>query len=333
MRVGLTFDLRSDYLAQGWSEDETAEFDNDETIAGLEAALRRQSFDTDRIGNLRALIRRLAAGETWDLVFNIAEGLSGFGREAQVPSVLEAYGIPFTFSDSLVCALSLHKAMTKRVLRDAGVPTADFAVVERAADAAAVRLPYPLLAKPVAEGSSKGIGAASVVRSAAELERRCADLLGRYAQPVLVEAYLPGREFTVGMIGTGAAAEAIAVLEIAVPERSVYSYAYKKEDDPVGYRLADDDEARAAGAAALAAWRVIGARDAGRIDVRLDRDGRPNILELNVLPGLEPGRSDLVYCASRAGWSYDELIGRIVASALRRYRGMRGWTRGTGSAA
>lgn len=319
MRVGLTFDLRSDYRAQGFSEDETAEFDKDETIAAIEAALRRQSFKTDRIGNLRALARRLVAGERWDLVFNIAEGTGGFGREAQVPALLEAYGIPFTFSDSLVCALTLHKGMTKRVLRDAGVTTAEFAVVESAADLAALSLPYPLFAKPVAEGSSKGIGPASVARSVAEIEKLCADLLTRYAQPVLIEAYLPGREFTVGVIGTGAAAEPIAVLEIAVPGRSVYSYAHKVDDSRVDYRTADDRQAREACAAALAAWRIIGGRDAGRVDVRLDREGKPNILDINVLPGLEPGRSDLVYCAKLAGWSYDELLGRIATSTMRRY--------------
>ena len=133
---------------------------------------------------------------------------------------------------------------------------------------------------------------------------------------MLVEAYLPGREFTVGVVGTGAASDCIGVLEIAVPERSVYSYQHKRQDDQIGYRLADDREARDAGRVALDAWRIIGGRDAGRVDVRLDHKGKPNILEINVLPGIEPGRSDLVYCANRAGWTYDELLRRIVASAL-----------------
>lgn len=323
MRVGLTFDLRSEYLAQGLTEEETAEFDSEETVSAIEDALRGISFETDRIGNLPALARRLVAGDRWDLVFNIAEGVTGFGREAQVPALLEAFRIPYTFSDSLVCALSLHKALTKRVLRDAGVPTADFAVVEVLDDVAAVDLPYPLFAKPVAEGSSKGIGVSSVAVSPAELEQCCKTLLLRYSQPVLVETYLSGREFTVGIIGTGRSAQCIGVMEIDVPVRSatsIYSFDQKRCDDLVGYSLPGDDKAQEAGEIALAAWRVIGGRDAGRIDVRLDSDGVPNVIEINVLPGIHPARSDLVYCARRSGWAYDELLRRIVASALHRSR-------------
>ncbi len=126
MRVGLTYDLRSEYLAQGYSEDETAEFDKEETIDAIEETLRAMGHATERIGNVRRLFGLLAEGRRWDLVFNIAEGLHGIGREAQVPAALEAFDIPYTFSDPLVMSLTLHKAMTKRVLRDAGVATSDF---------------------------------------------------------------------------------------------------------------------------------------------------------------------------------------------------------------
>lgn len=320
MRVGLTFDLRSDYLARGFTDDETAEFDKAETVAAIDAALRQMSFATDRIGNLAALAERLVAGDRWDFVFNIAEGLRGFGREAQVPALLEAYGIPFAFSDSLVSALSLHKAMTKRVLRDAGVPTADFALVESRGDVAGIAIPFPLFAKPVAEGSSKGIGDGSIVRTRAELDSRAADLLARFKQPVLVETYLPGREFTVGIIGTGSGADIIGVMAITVPGSGTYSFVCKQTDERVADGLVSDPAARQAGAVALKAWRVIGGRDAGRIDVKLDAAGKPNVIEINVLPGLEPYRSDLVHCAAYAGWSYDDLLRRIVFSALHRYR-------------
>ena len=319
MRIGLTFDLRSEHVARGFSEDETAEFDKDETIAGIAGALERLGFSVDRIGNVRALLCRLAGGERWDIVFNIAEGVGGFGREAQVPALLEAYDIPFTFSDSLVCGLTLHKAMTKRVLRDAGLPTADFAVVACADDVRSVNLAFPVFAKPVAEGSSKGIEQRSHAVDRDALESICAALLQRFAQPVLVETYLPGREFTVGILGSGAAAECLGVMEIGVPGAGIYSLAHKRCDNAIAYRLASDQVARDAGTIALAAWRLVGGRDAARIDLRCDRAGRPHILEINALPGLEPGRSDLVYCAERAGLSYDDLIRKIVSSALDRY--------------
>jgi len=132
---------------------EDAEFDRPDTIAALEAALAGQGFATDRIGSVRQLAARLVGGERWDLVFNIAEGLRGVGREAQVPALLDAYDIPYTFSDPMVMGLALHKGMTKHVIRDHGIPTAPFAVIESRADLAGLDLPYPLFAKPVAEGT------------------------------------------------------------------------------------------------------------------------------------------------------------------------------------
>ncbi|MEK7244000.1 MAG: D-alanine--D-alanine ligase, partial [Thermodesulfobacteriota bacterium] len=156
MKIGITYDLRDDYIAEGYTEEETAEFDHPRTIDAIEEALRDLGYETDRIGHLRALTRRLVAGDRWDLVFNIAEGLRGFGREAQVPALLDAWEIPYTFSDPLVLSLTLHKGLTKRVIRDFGIPTPDFAVVETPEEIAAMALPFPLFAKPVAEGTGKG---------------------------------------------------------------------------------------------------------------------------------------------------------------------------------
>jgi len=265
------------------------------------------------------------AGERWELVFNIAEGLKGVGREAQVPALLEAYDIPCTFSDTLVMALALHKGMAKRVVRDCGVPTAPFAVVETMADLAAIELPFPLFAKPIAEGTGKGVTPASRVASASALRKLCRQLLERYRQPVLVETFLPGREFTVGIIGTGASAEPVAVMEVilnAEAEAGVYSYVNKEEcESRVVYRLAADEQAKAAGAVALAAWRALGCRDGGRVDLRQDAGGRPLFLEVNPLAGLHPTHSDLPIMCTLAGIPYDALIGRIVESARRRCGG------------
>lgn len=322
MRVGLAYDLRDRYLAQGHGLEETAEFDRPDTIAAIEGALRRQGIETVRIGTVRDLAERLVAGERWDLVFNIAEGLKGVAREAQVPALLEAYDIPFTFSDAMVMALSLHKGMTKRVVRDHGLPTAPFAVLESLGDVARVDLAYPLFAKPVAEGTGKGVSPASRVASPAALRRVTRQLLQRYRQPVLVETYLPGREFTVGLTGTGAEAAVLAVLEVRLNERAegaAYSYRNKEEcESRVHYRLADDGEAQEAADVALAAWRALGCRDGGRVDLRSDAGGRPQFLEANPLAGLHPEHSDLPIMCTLRGIGYDDLIGRIVASALRR---------------
>lgn len=322
MRIGITYDLRDDYLAEGYTEEETAEFDHPLTIEAIEAALRALGHETDRIGHIRALARRLVDGDRWDLVFNIAEGLRGFGREAQVPALLEAWDIPYTFSDPLVLSLTLHKGLTKRVVRDLGIPTPDFAVVETPDEIAPVKLPFPLFAKPVAEGTGKGVTAASKIVDPAGLDRVCRELLALFRQPVLVETFLPGREFTVGIVGTGAEAFAPAVMEVHLTDRAekeVYSYANKEDwHGRIEYRLATDAMARAAAQTALAAWRGLGCRDGGRVDLRADAAGVPHFIEVNPLAGLRPDHSDLPILCELAGMGYRELIAGIMRSAEKR---------------
>jgi D-alanine-D-alanine ligase len=327
MRVGMTYDLRTDYLNEGYSEEQTAEFDQPATIDAIEETLTSLGYRTDRIGHVRALARRLVAGDRWDLVFNIAEGLKGFGRESQVPCLLEAYDIPYVFSDPLVLSLTLHKAMAKRVIRDLGIPTPDFSVVEEAADIASVRLPYPLFVKPVSEGTGKGIDAKSIVRDAAEMERRCRFLLETFAQPVLVETYLPGREFTVGIVGTGRKAHVIAVMEVLLrdsAEKGVYSLMNKEYcEQHVDYTLVTGAQAEKVSAVALASWRGLECRDGGRLDIRADAAGVPHFLEVNPLAGLHPTHSDLPILSTLAGISYRDLLGMIMASAEERIRSER----------
>ncbi|MBW6486996.1 MAG: D-alanine--D-alanine ligase [Syntrophobacterales bacterium] len=322
MKIGITYDLRDDYQAAGFTDEATAEFDSPETIAAIEGALRALGFDTEPIGNIRMLAPRLVAGERWDLVFNIAEGLRGAGREAQIPALLEAWDIPFVFSDPLVLALTLHKGMTKHVIRDLGIPTPDFAVVETGADAEALQMAFPLFAKPVAEGTGKGITAASKISEQKQLVRVCSGLLAKFQQPVLVESFLPGREFTVGIIGTGVNAYVPAVMEVLFTKKAkqdIYSYANKEAwKGRIEYRPGKGEIAAAAANTALAAWRGLGCRDGGRIDLRADADGVPNFIEVNPLAGLRPGHSDLPILCDLAGVSYQELISGIVDSALKR---------------
>ncbi|MBU4271467.1 MAG: D-alanine--D-alanine ligase [Planctomycetes bacterium] len=327
MHIGLTYDLRDDYLAEGYSEEETAEFDRPDTIEAIEAALDELGYRTDRIGNARRLIARLAQGDRWDLVFNIAEGLRGLSREAQAPAILDVYDIPYTFSDPLVLSLSLHKGLTNTVLRQAGIPTPDFALVERPADVDAVDLPFPLFVKPAAEGTSKGISANSIIRDRQALRAACSDLLLQFHQPVLVETFLSGREFTVGLIGSGPAAKALGTMEIHLlpeAEAEVYSYTNKERcEDLVRYRLAGREEDPLISQVeeiAVTAWRTLGGRDGGRVDVRCDAQGRPHFLEVNPLPGLHPHHSDLPILCGFLGVSYVDLIDRIVSSARRRMK-------------
>ena len=322
MKIALTYDLRSHYLELGYSEEQTAEFDSPATIQAISAALSQLGHIPVQIGHAQELTRRLAAGERWDLVFNIAEGLYGLGREALIPALLDAYRIAYTFSDPCVMAVSLHKGFAKSILRDAGLSTPDFVLVREAADIDSVNLNYPLFAKPVAEGTGKGITGASRIQAPLELELCCRDLLARYRQPVLVERYLPGREFTVGVLGTGSRAAVLGTLEVIIREQGeagVYTYLNKEKcEELVEYRFVAGTADRAVEDLALQAWQILGCRDAGRIDIRLDADGVPAILEVNPLAGLHPTHSDLPMIAAAVGMGYRELIGRIVRSAQER---------------
>jgi len=324
MRIGLTYDLRSDYLKEGYSLEETAEFDKEDTIDGLEAAIKAHGHTVERVGHVRALVGRLAKGERWDLVFNIAEGLRGIAREAQVPALLEAYDIPCTFADAAVLSLCLHKGHTKAVLHAAGVATAPFAIVERESDIARVALPFPLFVKPVAEGTGKGITPRSIVRGAAELKPAVVDLLKRFAQPVLIEPYLTGREFTVGVLGSGRAARAVAAMEIHLGEKAepgLYSLSNKENyEDRVTYTIADDAMGREAMRVALEAWVALGCRDAGRVDLRAGADGKVYFLEVNPLAGINHQTSDLPIMWRMLGRKYEDLIGIILDEATARVK-------------
>ena len=320
MRIGFTFDLQDDYLREGYSAEETAEFDALETIEAIEAALVSFGHIVDRIGGAKRLCARLVAGERWDLVFNYAEGMFGFAREAQVPALLDAFQIPYTFSDGLVFALTLHKGMTKHVVRGLGIPTPDFAVVSNRTDLRDVRLRYPVFVKPVAGGSSVGVSAASYVANPTALEASCCRIIDTYRQPALVETFLPGREMTVGIVGTGSRARVIGVMEViftADAEAHGYSYSNKKLVK-ARYEIATDAAAAQAAELALRAWQGLGCRDLGRVDCRCDGDGAPQFLEVNPLAGLHPVLGDIVILAGLVGVSYQPLIGSIVVSAVER---------------
>lgn len=324
MKFGITYDLKQDYIAMGFTTEQAAEFDGEDTVEAIEQALQKMGFETERIGNIRHLTVALAKGRSWDIVFNICEGVSGFGREAQVPALLDAYNIAYVFSDPLVMSLTLHKAMTKIVVRHSGVATPDFAVVENESDIEKIALPYPLFVKPMGEGTGKGISSKSVVHNQDELIALCRELLAEFAQPVLVECYLPGREFTVGIAGTGIKARTTGIMEIAMTQNTdhnFYSYKNKSEyHNKVRYTVPEPEMTERCYKVAIDAWRALGCRDGGRIDIRCDENGIPNFIEVNPLPGLNPIDSDLPMLSRFHGIEYQQLMEMIITSAIERIR-------------
>jgi D-alanine-D-alanine ligase len=326
VRIGLVYDLRSQYLAEGYSEHDVAEFDSDATIDALAAAIAAAGHSVERIGHGRDLAAKLVGGKRWDLVFTIAEGLRGRNREAQVPCLLELFGIPCTFSDALVCAVTLDKAIAKRLVLAAGLRTPAYRVLYAPSDAEKVTLDYPLFVKPLAEGTGKGVDHRSHVRSAEQLRRVAEDLIERLGQPALVEEYLPGREFTTGILGTGSQARVLGTIEIRVlpgaPAKD-YSYEVKEQcEHCVEYRPLERGPLREeVERLALSSYLALECRDAARVDIRMDAQDRPSFMELNPLPGLHPTHSDLPMIATAEGMAYTDLIGAIIESARERVPG------------
>lgn len=321
MRIGLTYDLRSWYLERGYTMDETAEFDKEETVAALEDVLKRLGYETERIGNVFELVKKLAAGKKWDMVFNIAEGLYGDGRESVVPALLDQYRIPYVFSGPVVMGVSLNKYLARLVVEAAGVPVSPgiIAVTVRDIDNAS-SLEYPLFVKPVAEGTGKGITTRSVVNDSDSLVTLVTELLEKYNQPVLIEEYLPGREFTVGVTGSGTDVTVIGGMEVICKDNLPYSVEVKENyQDIVKYLLIDDSCRDECNAVALASWRALNAVDACRVDMKADRNGRICFIEANPLAGLNPVHSDLPILSRFNGVEYDSLMGMIMNSAKNRY--------------
>ncbi|MBF0109094.1 MAG: D-alanine--D-alanine ligase [Magnetococcales bacterium] len=322
MRVGFVYDLRDDYLREGFSPEEVVEFDTRETLDHIEGALLRLGYTVERVGRGRELARRLADGARWDLVFSIAEGVRGRSREAQVPAVLEMFDQPYLFSDPLTMALTLDKAMAKRVIHSSGIPTPPWRVVSSLDDLPAIDLPFPLFVKPLSEGTGKGCDLESLVRDRESLPRIVAAKLERFRQPVLVETFLSGREFTVGLIGNGPRPEPLGVMEILLNDQAdaeVYTMTNKElSEDRVSYRLVTGFLGDRIVHLGQAAFLALGCRDVARIDFRCDAAGNPCFLEANPLPGLHRTHSDLPIIAGLAGVTYDDLMGRILAAGRQR---------------
>jgi D-alanine-D-alanine ligase len=324
MKIGLAFNLRKDYVARpGDPPDAAAEFDSEGTIGFLEEAIASWGYATVRLGGGEAFLDKVRR-EKPDLVFNIAEGMAGRSREAQIPAVLELLGIPYTGSDPLTMAVCLDKEITKRILAFENLPLARGMRVVRLGDLAGLDWPYPLFVKPVHEGTAKGITPENRVYSPDNLHKKVAELLRAYRQPVLVEEFLPGAEYTVGLVGNQDP-QVLGIMEVAVTapeEQGIYSLRAKEEcESLVKYTKAvlPAPLAERIEAVSIQAFKALGCRDAARLDIKLDAAGEPRILEMNPLAGMHPTHSDLPMIADQAGLGYKGLVGAILHHAMARY--------------
>lgn len=332
--AGIAYNLKKGIRSE--AEDFEAEYDSPDTIEAIKevfesAGIRAELLEAD--SNFFEKIRSTSV----DIVFNIAEGTSGRGREAQVPAMLNFLGIPFTGSDETTLAIALDKAMTKRYLSTFGVPTPAYQQIQTPDFKLDTGLCFPLIIKPNSEGSSKGISDLAIADNETELRAVIEKNFRLYHQPMLVEEYISGREFTVGILGNGKDMRLFEPMEICYLgkecENYIYSYNVKKNFQKyIQYScppLLEEKAINEMKEIAAEVYTALECRDFSRIDFRLSRDGKPWFIEINPLPGLAPGYSDYPMLADFCGMDYRSLVLGVLNSALKRY-GMEevSWNRG-----
>lgn len=331
-RIALTYNVKPAVHPAGAAFDAYSEFDSPQTIAAIAEALRS-------LGHVVHLVEATPEFPTWlqrhsvDLVFNIAEGTSGEARESRVPAILDFLGIPYTGSGVLSLALALDKAKAKQLFQASGIPTPRFQLFLHPGTPLDPTLTFPLIVKPNREGSAKGIWVSSVVSDPVGLSAQVRRVFERYDQPVLVEEFIDGVELTVGLLGN-APPTVLPLLEIdfsscAGSAERFYSWRMKEYQGnaalgltPTFWCPARIPEAVAAHVRRLGlqAHELLECKDFSRVDLRLDAQGRPYVLEVNPLPGLDPVESSFPTMARAAGIAYTELIARVVEAACRRTR-------------
>ncbi len=326
LRIGFTFNVKRVKPALDGTRDEEAEYDSPKTIQAVREAIEaagHEVIDLEATADLPSLIEVAKP----DLVFNMAEGIKGRNRESQVPALLELLDIPYSGSDPAALNIALDKALAKKIVRQHGILTPNFFTMSTGKERLPKDLRFPLIVKPIAEGSSKGVHATSVVENEAELRDAAQKMIAKYAQPALVEDYIGGREFTVGMLGERRP-KVLPLMEVVFLDtsetRPVYSFEFKQDwSSKIRYDVPAALEAsqlKGLERAARECFIALGCRDVARVDFRMDETGKFYFLECNPLPGLTPGWSDLVLISKAAGIEYNALIAEILSGAIRRYK-------------
>ncbi len=326
LKVGFTFNVKRVAPDLNGEQDDEAEYDSPKTLQAIREAIASYGHEVVDLEATQDLPLQLASTPV-DVVFNIAEGFKGRSRESQVPSLLELLDIPYTGSDPAALSVSLDKAVAKRVVRTHGILTPDYLILNTGKERLPRELGFPLLVKPVAEGTSKGVTKKSIVHDEAELREVARDLIAKYRQPALAEQYVSGREFTVGLLGERRP-KVLPPMEIVFLDRSdptpIYSFEMKQDwNERIRYEVPanlSERELDRLERAAREVFAALGCRDVARIDFRIDAEGRIFFIECNPLPGLTPGWSDLVLIAQAAGIEYRALIGEILSFAIRRHQ-------------
>jgi len=323
--VGLTFDLKTDYKTKKDDPlDAFAEFDHPGTIDVIANAIKSNGYKVKLIGNVANLMEKIDNLGV-DIVFNISEGLTGRNRESQVPILLEMAGIPFVGADALTLGLTLDKVMAKKIFIADGIPTPKFFEVSSAELLPGLdHYKFPLIVKPRFEGSSKGLSEDSRVENLEELRRQVEYIIKAYKQPALVEEFISGQEFTVAIVGNDTP-EIMPVVQIKIDGKlqlndKFYTFARITSDrlEYICPAKINDELKKKLDELALRVYRSVECQDFGRVDFRVDIQGRPFVLEINPLPSLST-EDVFMLLAKTTGITYEQMIGKILNSAIKRH--------------
>jgi D-alanine-D-alanine ligase len=324
--IGLTYDIKEDYeLKESEPEDTYAEFDPKVVIDIIVSSLEELGYKVVRIGNAQQLLEQID-NLSVDIVFNLAEGLVGRNRESQVPILLEMKGIPYVGSDALTLGLTLDKIMAKKIFISEGIPTPRFVEIAntKLIEANMDHLRFPLIVKPRNEGSSKGLDDSARVTNIKELKKRVRYILHTYEQPALVEEFISGTEFTVGIIGNKRP-QVLPIVQVQIEGRldlqdMFYTFA-RIASDKIVYVCPPKISKRLYNKIAdyaLKAYKAVECRDFGRVDFRVDYKGNPYVLEVNPLPSLSV--EDIFMTTAKVmKISFSQMIDKIIKAALKRY--------------
>jgi D-alanine-D-alanine ligase len=336
MRIGISYDLKTAVTAERQGADDVQrhgpddvfeEYDSPVTLDVITRALEKKGHRIVHLGGGVQFLENITK-EKVDFVFNISEGRGTYrSREAQVPSVLEMLGIPYTGSDPLTLSVCLDKILTKKLVALDGIPTPKWLVVNDEKELDAIHwkgFPFPAIVKPAAEGSSKGIRLTSLAEDVAQAKNEMARVLRSYRQPVMIEEFIDGEEVTVGVIGN-APTKLVGMMSI-VPKKKEKHFVYSVEVKRDYVNLVDYASPPKLSPKILEkleqysikSFKVLGCRDFSRVDFRVGQNGVPYFIEINPLPGLGT-YSDLIIMGIKMGWTHEGLINAVLDTAIERY--------------
>lgn len=321
MIVGFTYDLKNDYAKIAYNHPNIEIFDDEETISGIEIILHNLGYEVQRVGNINNLVKYISRGQRWDIVFNICRGSYTFKGQLQVPALLEAFNIPYVFSDSYTIILSSNKALIKQIVNTFDIKTPNFIVIDNEKLINNIPLSFPVIVKPLFGCNSIGINSNSKCENEKEMINAFKKIYSEITKEIIVEEFLDGREFITGIVGFGEQTECIGTIEIVfnnLKDNNIYTLNAKKDLKYISFKIPEIQISQKCEKLALTIWKKLNCKDGGTIKFRTNEKGELYFLDINLIPALHPTKSEFSFLAKFKGFDFMTLMEKIMNSAIKR---------------